>query len=74
MVLPNKIFQLAGFKPGEELHIEVRKGILIVRPEEETDINTNLKSWDRHFKSLKSQYTDPDENFYDDFDNQPNNR
>jgi antitoxin component of MazEF toxin-antitoxin module len=70
IVLPTKLIRMAGFNPGQELHIEIRKGMLIVRPEEEREINTDLKSWDRHFKSLKRQDAGPDENYFDELENE----
>jgi antitoxin component of MazEF toxin-antitoxin module len=74
VILNNQMISSAGFNPGDELIIEIKKGAIILTRAEQSDINTNLSTWDRHFKSMIKKGESPDDDYYEhaknDFDNE----
>jgi antitoxin component of MazEF toxin-antitoxin module len=70
VILPNRVIEEAGISPDADLIIQVSDGvIMIAEAKSPGSVNTNLSSWDEHFKHAKKMGNKPGTDVWDGMQN-----
>jgi antitoxin component of MazEF toxin-antitoxin module len=61
IIIPSKLIEASGIS-GNDLIIAAANGLIAIRELKQTDVNTDLSTWDKQFKSalMKGQEADSD--------------
>jgi antitoxin component of MazEF toxin-antitoxin module len=65
VILNNQVIEAAGLKPGIDIIIQAGNGIIIIAQLKETGVNTDLSSWDKHFKAAMKRGAKPEQDLFE---------
>ena len=72
VILNNQLLESAGLNQDSDILIQAADGIIVIMQAKDTIVNTDLSSWDKHFKTAikKGAKPEPDlfEGMKNDFD------
>jgi hypothetical protein len=52
LILNSKAIKIAGLDAGADILVQAGKGIITIIQENQGNLNTNLSTWDKQFKSM----------------------
>jgi antitoxin component of MazEF toxin-antitoxin module len=65
VILSNVLIDTAGLSPDKEILIVASEGIITIQQIKDTDVNTELASWDAAFKKAKKQGAKPEKDLFE---------
>ena len=69
VILNNRIIEISGLRPDEDIIINAKNGVITIKQVKETDINTNLSTWDKQFKAAIKKGSVPERDIFEGIDN-----
>jgi hypothetical protein len=69
VILNNQALEISGLNPEEDILVQAGKGFITILPAKNSLVNTDLSTWDKHFKSVIRAGVKPETDLFRGSDN-----
>jgi antitoxin component of MazEF toxin-antitoxin module len=65
IILNTKIMDAIGITSGSEIIIQAENGMIVIRKADNMEVNTDLSTWDKHFKAAIKKGATPEGDLFE---------